>query len=198
MTVPGPRWSTSLDGRIHEAARRPRRHELDQHRDLLPAAQRRRRRAARRPPLRAARWCTASTSTRSPPSSTRATGTRTGGDPGRRRRAASRRPAPRGSCSRRTRCTRSPTRSRSASGLPLLHIADATAAAVTAAGLTPGGAARHGVHDGGHVLRRPARAARRRGGRAGPGRPGRGAPDHLRRAGARRRTRRSRGSATGG
>ena len=47
-----------------------------------------------------------------------------------------------------------------ASGLEVLHIADATAAAVRAQGLTPGGAARHGVHDGGHVLRRPAGAAR--------------------------------------
>ena len=53
-----------------------------------------------------------------------------GRDPGRPPRAVSRRPVPRGCCWRPTPCTRSPTRSRQASGLPLLHIADATAAAV--------------------------------------------------------------------
>ncbi len=93
------------------AARRPRRHELDQHRDLLPAAQHGRRRAAAAVSTRPG-WCsTASTSTRSRPCSMPVTGT-----PPRRSwqrpRAGWPRPGPRASCWRPTPCTRWPTRSR--------------------------------------------------------------------------------------
>ncbi len=59
-------------------------------------------------------------------------------------------------------------------GIPFVHIADATAAAVRAAGLRTVGPAGHGVHDGAGLLRRPAaRRARPRGAGAGRGRTAR-------------------------
>ena len=75
-----------------------------------------------------------------------------------------------------------------ASGLRVLHIADATAAAVAAQGLSRVGllATAFTMEDTFYVDR-----LARHGLEAvvpDRGRPGRGAPDHLRRAGARRRT----------
>ena len=83
----------------------------------------------------------------------------TAGPLGGGRRRARRRPprrwrpaVPTCSCSAPTRCTRSPTRSQAAISIPLLHLADTTADAVRAAGLSDGRAAGHGVHDGAGLL----------------------------------------------
>ena len=74
--------------------------------------------------------------------------------------------------------------------IPLLHLADVTADAVRAARTRPGRAARHPLHDGAAVLRRPPPLARHRRARAGGRRPDARARRHLRRAGARRGARR--------
>ena len=89
--------------------------------------------------------------------------------PGRRGADGCRRPAPTSWCSAPTRCTRSPTRSQDAVTIPLLHLGDATAAAVRPAGVTDGRSARHRLHHGAGLLPRPAGRARPRG--AGPARP---------------------------
>ena len=86
------------------------------------------------------------------------------------------------SCCAPTRCTRSPTGSQAAVGIPLLHLADTTADAVRRRGPDDGRAAGHRVHDGAGLLPRPARRPRPARARPGRGRPRRGAPGHLRRA----------------
>ena len=63
-----------------------------------------------------------------------------------RRRSSA--PAPRRSCSARTRCTSVLDAIEPAIGIPVLHIADATARRIRAAGLTQGRAARDAIHDG--------------------------------------------------